>query len=83
MEWLYAKGIPIEAQILYRKALDLSHRGDDESALKYFRQVVIIAPRYSTAFFEMGDCLARLGRLDEAREKYRQATRTGSGSPPP
>jgi len=83
MEWIYAKGIPIEAQILYRKALNLSNRGDDETALKYFRQVVIIAPRYSIAFFEMGNCLARLGRLDEAREKYQKATRVGSGSPPP
>ena len=62
MEWLYARGIPIEAQFLYRKALDLSKRGDDESALKYLMQAVVIAPKYARAFFEMGNCLARLGR---------------------
>jgi len=79
MEWLYAKGIPIEAQFLYRKALDLSHQGNDEGALRYFRQAVIIAPRYATAFFEMGNCLARLGRIGEAREKYEQATHIDAG----
>lgn len=83
MEWLYAKGIPIEAQFLYRKAQDLSRHGNDEGALRYFRQAVIIAPRYATAFFEMGNCLARLGRYGEAREKYEQATHLDAGFPPP
>jgi tetratricopeptide (TPR) repeat protein len=82
MEWLYAKGIPIEAQILYRKARDLSRKGNDEDALRYFKQVVIIAPGYATAFFEMGNCLARLGRYDEAREKYDRATHIDPPLPP-
>jgi tetratricopeptide (TPR) repeat protein len=74
MEWLYARGIPIEAQFLYRKALDLSQRGNDESALQYLMQAVFIAPKYGKAFFEMGNCLARLGRYREAREKYERAS---------
>lgn len=82
MEWLYAKGIPIEAQFLFRKALALSRNGNDEGALRYFRQAVIIAPRYATAFFEMGNCLARLGRYGEAREKYEQASHIDAGSRP-
>jgi tetratricopeptide (TPR) repeat protein len=82
MEWLYAKGIPIEAQFLYRKAQDLSRRGNDEGALKYLRQAVIIAPRYASAFFEMGNCLARLGRIGEAREKYERASHIDRGLSP-
>ncbi len=83
MGWLYARGIPIEAQYLYQKALDMSRKGRDEIALKYFRQAVIIAPGYATAFFEMGNCLARLGRYQEAREKYERASHISSGAPPP
>jgi tetratricopeptide (TPR) repeat protein len=81
MEWLYAKGIPIEAQFLYRKALDFSLHGRDEEALKYFRQSVLIAPGYARALFEMGNCFARLGRLVEAREKYDQALHLHADSP--
>jgi tetratricopeptide (TPR) repeat protein len=74
MEWLYAKGIPIEAQFLYQKALDLTHKGRDEVALKYLRQSVIIAPRYTRAIFEMGNCFARLGHIPEALERYDKAS---------
>jgi tetratricopeptide (TPR) repeat protein len=81
MEWIYAKGIPIEAQYLYRKALDYSQRGRDDEALKYLRQTVIIAPGYAKAFFEMGNCCARLGRFDEAREKYERATHIDPRAP--
>jgi tetratricopeptide (TPR) repeat protein len=73
MEWLFAKGIPIEAQFLYQKALDLSHQGRDDVALKYFRQSVIIAPCYTRAIFEMGNCFARLGLITEALERYDKA----------
>ena len=75
MEWLYARGIPIEAQFLYRKALDLAARGRDEEALKYFRQAVIIAPGYARATLEMGNCYARLGRFAEALERYGKSCR--------
>ncbi len=81
MEWIYAKGIPIEAQYLYRKALDYSQHGRDDEALKYFRQSVVIAPGYAKAFFEMGNCFARLGKDDEAREKYAQALRASPDVP--
>lgn len=75
MEWLYAQGIPIEAQYLYRKAQEMSRTGRDESALKYLKQAVIIAPSYSKAFYEMGNCLEKLGRHCEAFEKYNYVAR--------
>ncbi len=81
MEWLYAKAIPIEAQYLYRKARELSLQGQTGMALNYFRQAVIIAPRYSQAYYEMGNCLSRLGLYTEAIEKYRRAIALDPSSP--
>lgn len=73
MEWLYSKGIPIEAQYLYRKALEMEGQGKDATAVKYFRQALIIAPKYSKALFEMGNCFAHLGRFEEALTMYDKA----------
>jgi len=73
MDWIYLKGIPIEAQYLYRKALEYSKFERYETALRYFRQAVVIAPRYSKAFYEMGNCLANLGQYDEAIALYDRA----------
>jgi tetratricopeptide (TPR) repeat protein len=75
MEWLYTKAIPIEAQYLYRKAMEFSARGQTCAALNYLKQAIVIAPRYSKAYFEMGNCFARLGRYTDALEKYRRAIR--------
>ena len=73
MDWIYIKGVPIEAQYLYRKALEYSNFERYETALKYFKQAVVIAPRYSKAFYEMGNCLANLGQYDEAIALYNRA----------
>jgi tetratricopeptide (TPR) repeat protein len=42
-------------------------------ALKYLRQTTVIAPCYSKALFEMGNCLSELGQLEEASARYEQA----------
>ncbi len=75
MDWtyIYAKGIPIESQYLYRRALELSKLGKYETALRYFRQAVVIAPRYSTALYEIGNCLLKLEQFDEAIAYYSRA----------
>jgi len=83
MEWLYAKAIPIEAQYLYRKAMEMSLQGQTGMALNYFKQAVVIAPRYSKAYYEMGNCLARLGLYAEAYEKYQRAIHIDPASPEP
>jgi tetratricopeptide (TPR) repeat protein len=72
-QYTYSKGIPIEAQYLYRKALEMSGLGRNDVALNYLRQAVLIAPRYSRAMYEMANCLVQLNRYDEAREKYERA----------
>jgi tetratricopeptide (TPR) repeat protein len=75
MTWMYtyAKGVPIEAQYLFKRAMDLYGIGKTETALKYLRQTTVIAPRYSKALFEMGNCLTKLGEHEEARVRYEQA----------
>lgn len=70
MKWVYMKGISIEAQYLYRKALDLSKLERYGEALKYFRQAVVIAPGYSKAFYEMANCQAYLGKYEDAIRLY-------------
>jgi tetratricopeptide (TPR) repeat protein len=83
MEWLYAKAIPIEAQYLYRKAMELSEKGQTGMALNYYKQAVVIAPRYSQAYYQMGNCLALLGTYREAIEKYQRAIHIDPSSPEP
>lgn len=65
--------VPIEAQYLYRKARELSGKGKHDMALNYLRQVVMIAPGFSKAFNEMGNCLCHMGRDKEALAKYEKA----------
>jgi len=72
-QYSYSKGIPIEAQYLYKKAMEMDSKGNTESALRYLKQTIVIAPGYSKALFEMGNCLARLGQHEEARARYEQA----------
>ena len=69
----YAQGIPIEAQYLFKKAMEMFRLGNHDNALKYLRQTILIAPKYSKALFEMSNCLTMLGEHDEARVRYEQA----------
>jgi tetratricopeptide (TPR) repeat protein len=69
----YTKGVPIEAQYLFRKAMEIFRSGNPESALKYLKQTIVIAPGYSKALFEMGNCLTQLGEHEEALVRYEQA----------
>ncbi len=69
---LSENGIPLEAQYLYRHALDLSTEGKKESALKYLSMAVCIAPRFCNAYNAMGNCLDELGRFGAAVKKYEQ-----------
>jgi tetratricopeptide (TPR) repeat protein len=80
MEWLYSKGIPIEAQYLYRKALEMAGQGKDTTALKYYRQALIIAPNYSKVLFEMGNSFAHLGMYAEALDMYDRAIHIEPGA---
>ncbi|PKL69522.1 MAG: hypothetical protein CVV30_08180 [Methanomicrobiales archaeon HGW-Methanomicrobiales-1] len=70
MAMLPNRQIPLEAQYLYRQALDLSMEGKKEDALMCLKKVVFIAHRFSNAYNAMGNCLDELGRYEEAVRKY-------------
>lgn len=58
--------IPLEAQYLYRRGLEMRDRHKEDVAAEYLKQAVFIAPEFSKAYLELGNCLARLGRMAEA-----------------
>jgi tetratricopeptide (TPR) repeat protein len=70
MAALLYNGIPLEAQYLYRQALDRSMEGKKEDALRYLKMVVFLAPRFSNAYNAMGNCLDELGQYEDAIRKY-------------
>jgi len=73
MNWVYMKGIPIDAQFLYRKALDLVQQERYETALRYFRQATVIAPAYAKAYSAMAACQYYLARYDDAIRLFNHA----------
>ena len=70
MTALLYNGIPLEAQYLYRQALDRSMEGKKEDALRYLKKVVLIAPHFGNAYNAMGNCLDELGQYEDAIRKY-------------
>jgi tetratricopeptide (TPR) repeat protein len=75
MRLQYPDTIPLEAQYLYRRGLELIGQQRADVALVYLRQAVFIAPGFSKAYKELGNCLARLGRTEEAAIYYGKAAR--------
>ncbi len=69
--------IPLEAQYLYQRGKEMVSLKRTDAALICFRQAVFIAPGFSRAYRELGDCLARLGRPEEASVYHRKASRVG------
>jgi tetratricopeptide (TPR) repeat protein len=67
--------IPLEAQYLYRRGLEMIGQQKADIALVYLRQAVFIAPGFSKAYRELGNCLVRLGRSEEASVYRMKASR--------
>jgi len=68
-----SKGIPAEAKIQFQQASALMDQGKAEDALHGFKQAVEIAPNYTAALHETGNCLQDLRRREEASEYYSRA----------
>jgi Flp pilus assembly protein TadD len=61
---------PADSFLRYGLAMEHRNAGDLESALAEFRVLIAGNPDYSAAFFQGGQTLERLGRVDEARDFY-------------
>lgn len=67
------RGISPEAQYLYRQARELKGRGQPDAAKKYLKQAVMVAPGFSNAFLELGNCCDMIGNYGEALSWYDRA----------
>lgn len=63
---------PNDSFARYGLAMEYRNTGDLESAIREFRWLIAATPDYAAAYFHAGQTLERLGRLDEAREVYRE-----------
>src|SRR5580693_8420017 len=59
---------PTDAFARYGLALECVKLGDDDAAAGHFHQLLESNPGYSAGYFQFGQLLSRLGRLDEARK---------------
>ena len=63
---------PADSFARYGLAMEYQNSGDLEQAMREFRALLEVNPDYSAAYFHGGQALEKLGRLDEARELYKQ-----------
>lgn len=63
---------PSSAFARYGLAMEYVKAGELESAMSEFRAILADDPAYAAAYFHGGQTLEKLGRLDDARELYRQ-----------
>ncbi len=75
METNHINPVPLEAQYLYRRGQEMMGQKKEDAALILLRQAVFIAPGFSKAYQELGNCLVLLGRPAEASVYYLKASR--------
>ena len=63
---------PNDPELRYMLAMEHASAGDDEAAVRCFRELFALAPDYAPAYHQAGRTLERLNRTDEAREVLRR-----------
>jgi tetratricopeptide (TPR) repeat protein len=58
---------PADAFARYGLALECAKLGDDAAALAHFQKLLEMSREYVAAYFQYGQLLSRLGRIDDAR----------------
>ncbi len=59
---------PRDAFARYGLALECAKTGDDSAAAGHFQKLIQDNPEYVAGYFQYGQFLGRIGRLDEARK---------------
>ena len=59
---------PADAFARYGLALECIKVGDDASAQAHFQNLLEANPEYVAGYFQYGQLLSRMGRLEEARQ---------------
>jgi tetratricopeptide (TPR) repeat protein len=63
----FVAGKPDDAFARYGLALECVKLGDETAAVSHFQALLQAHPMYVAGYFQYGQLLSRLGRLDEAR----------------
>ena|SRR5437867_1135553 len=63
---------PNDSFVRYGLAQEYLKRGDAATAVEEFHELLRRNPDYAAAYYHQGQALEKLGRIDEARETYRQ-----------
>jgi tetratricopeptide (TPR) repeat protein len=59
---------PADAFARYGLAIECANLGDDSAALGHFQTLLETHPEYVAGYFQLGQFLGRLGRIEEARK---------------
>jgi Flp pilus assembly protein TadD len=62
---------PKDPFLRYGLAMEYVREGNDEEAVRRFLEMATVTPEYVPMYLQAGQALARLGRLEQAREMYR------------
>lgn len=65
------KDEPNDPELRYFLGMDHVSAGEQEEAVRCFRELFALAPDYVPAYLQAGQALVRLGRTGEAREVFR------------
>jgi tetratricopeptide (TPR) repeat protein len=57
---------PNDPELRYALAMEYVSAGDDDGAVRCFRELHALAPEYVPAYYQLAQALARLGRRGEA-----------------
>jgi tetratricopeptide (TPR) repeat protein len=63
---------PNDSFLRYGLAMEYRNGGELEAATAEFRALMAGAPDYVAAYYQAGQTLERMGRLEEAREAYKK-----------
>ena len=58
---------PSDAFARYGLALECAKLGDNDSAVRHFQMLLETNPEYVAGYFQFGQFLGRIGRVEEAR----------------
>jgi tetratricopeptide (TPR) repeat protein len=59
---------PDDAFARYGLALECVKQGDDEAASEHFRKLLEAHPAYVAGYFQFGQLLARIGKVEKAKK---------------
>lgn len=70
-----------QAKELWAKGRDSVKKGDHQAAIKYFQQASQMDPSYSSPYYGLGFCYAKIGDKERALEYYNKYLEITEGNP--